>query len=251
MPDKTGHADPEFEADLQVACSTGQDWASICTKRAIRLVLGGRPVHHCPACCRIMLAGKAFCWVAQCRVVFLCNGVGKDIINYAYRKGLMYRERSKFARASERTVEQKSVVAASATQTDEEELDADANRRHRNLCRVVIHGIQSSEGGTPRVALTTAMREQYNHRRKWRAKRERQLRQGGNGNCGYCLDEVRSVASKGRVPSCDEASYLQTSGSQGLVGCARRLVLYTISGSGLPLFCGRDHGCVRGRKQVG
>ena len=55
--------------------------------------LVGRPVRLCPACGKMVLAGKPFCWSEQCGAIFLFNGIGKDIISDDYIKDLMKRER--------------------------------------------------------------------------------------------------------------------------------------------------------------
>ena len=47
---KQRYIDPDFEADLKEACETGEEWATICACRAIKLGLAGRPVRRCPAC---------------------------------------------------------------------------------------------------------------------------------------------------------------------------------------------------------
>ena len=50
VPNKQRYIDPDFEADLKEACETGEEWATICACRAIKLGLAGRPVRRCPAC---------------------------------------------------------------------------------------------------------------------------------------------------------------------------------------------------------
>ena len=63
VPNKQTYIDPDFEADLKEAITTGEEWSVICARRALQLGLAGRPVRHCPACGRLHLAGKGFCWV--------------------------------------------------------------------------------------------------------------------------------------------------------------------------------------------
>ena len=58
VPNQQKYIDPDFEADLKEAITTGEEWSVICTRRALQLGLVGRPVCHCPACGRLHLAGK-------------------------------------------------------------------------------------------------------------------------------------------------------------------------------------------------
>ena len=60
-PDKQRYIDPDFTEDLQEACSSGEDLSIITSRRAVTYGLSGRPVRHCPACGRLVLAGKACC----------------------------------------------------------------------------------------------------------------------------------------------------------------------------------------------
>ena len=186
---KQKYIDPDFEADLKEAITTGEEWSIICARRALQLGLAGRPVRHCPACGRLHLAGKGFCWVYLCSAFYLFNGVGKSIICDSSIRDTIARARAKVARVSEHdpslaaaspaapAVEQAHVsgyTATAGTPLDEETLKEEAMKRYTKLCRIITHGITSSGGTTPRAALITAIREQYKLRKRWRANSTRQ-----------------------------------------------------------------------------
>ena len=61
-PNKQMYIDPDFEEDLKEAIASGEEWSVLCARRALKLGLAGRLVRHCPACGRLHLAGKGFCW---------------------------------------------------------------------------------------------------------------------------------------------------------------------------------------------
>ena len=74
MPDTPRYIDPilfDFVVDLETAYQTGDESSVICTRRAIKLVLAGRPVRRCLACGKLALAGKASCLVIHCSAAFL------------------------------------------------------------------------------------------------------------------------------------------------------------------------------------
>ena len=58
IPNKPRYVDPDHENDVSTTCTTGHEVGTICTRRAIELGFGGRPVRHCPACGKLVLASK-------------------------------------------------------------------------------------------------------------------------------------------------------------------------------------------------
>ena len=89
-------------------------------------------MRHCPACGKVILAGKAFCWMPQCRAIFLFNGIGKGIITDEYVKDVMKRSKSKVARVSECTAETVEATVGTVivgSLAEEEELGKEAEKR--------------------------------------------------------------------------------------------------------------------------
>ena len=215
VPNKQRYIDPDFEADLKEAVTTGVDWSVICTRRALQLGLAGRPVRHCPACGRLHVAGKAFCWVYSCSAFYLFNGVGKSVICDSYIRDTIAQARAKAARVSgyvpslataspaAPAVEQargSGYTAAAGTPLDEETLKEDAMKRYTKLCRIITHGITSSGSSTPRAALIAAIREQYKFRIRWRANRTRLPDESGDGDGKLSLQVIKEMAREGRCP---------------------------------------------------
>ena len=215
VPNKQRYIDPDFEADLKEAVTTGVDWSVICTRRALQLGLAGRPVRHCPACGRLHVVGKAFCWVYSCSAFYLFNGVGRSDICDSYIRDTIAQARAKAARVSGHVpslataspaapaVEQargSGYTAAAGTPLAEETLKEDAMKRYTQLCRIITHGITSSGSSTPRAALIAAIREQYKFRIRWRANRTRLPDESGDGDGKLSLQVIKEMAREGRCP---------------------------------------------------
>ena len=65
------------------------------------------------------------------------------------------------------------VEVSVAPAEEEEELRKDAERRFAKLSRMITHGFTTVGGDTPMVANIMSIREQYMHRKNWRANRPR------------------------------------------------------------------------------
>ena len=72
------------------------------------------------------------------------------------------------------------------------------------LCRVLMHGMRGGGNGTPRAALVNSIREQYKHRKKWRASVARQPGETWDGLGAYTLAELRVMAEEGRSPAANK-----------------------------------------------
>ena len=201
-PDNQRYIDPDFTEDLQEASSSGGEWSVM---RAVKFGLSGRPVRHCPACGRLVLVGKACCWVTPCMAVFLFNGVGKPLISDESIRDRIAQAQGQ-TRASERSPEPTPVAPAlvvDATEPDvgvAEQLEQANERRYMKLCRILMHSMRggSHDIGTPRGALVTSIRESYKHRKKWRRNVVLQLGEAEEGYNQYPTSDLIEMAIEGK-----------------------------------------------------
>ena len=130
--------------------------------------------------------------MAQCRSLFICNGVGKGFITDYYVKDAVTRGRSNVARVSEYTAEPTMATSTVTVGTlaATEEFSKEAERRSGQLCSTILHRIYSSGGSTPTVAIFRSIKEVHKLGKQWRNNRTRQLEEHVEGLGKFTTDEL-------------------------------------------------------------